>query len=213
MNQIPQPSIKSLIWSCLASLLLAITVLIVAVLPAEFNIDPTGLGKKLGLTVLSQSADTNVKPVVITCPKVLGSQSLDKSLHTDDHSHENGHDHDHTHEQGHEHEQTEAWQDIVIISIPPNKGLEYKFNISKGEKFEFVWEAAGTPVYFDFHGEPETDKTGYFKSFKESTQSESSGTLLVPFSGSFGWYWENKTSQVVNITLKTRGHYKVIGFL
>ncbi len=186
MNTIPQPSTKSLIWSCICSLLLAIFVFIAAVLPAEFNIDPIGLGQAMGLTVLSQPAEAINKPVVISCP-TENKSTAEASL---------------------------QWQDSVMISIPPNKGLEYKFTIAKGETLEFVWKSqADEKLYFDFHGEPEGSTNGYFKSFRESTQSESSGSLLVPFTGSHGWYWENKSNQTVIINLKTRGNYKIIGLL
>ncbi|MCK5189602.1 MAG: hypothetical protein KAR12_06060 [Methylococcales bacterium] len=191
MNTIPQPSVKSLILSCILSTLLAIIILFVAVLPAEFDIDPTGLGEKFGLTVLSQTADTTAKPTVISCPdsSLENKDPEDKQI------------------------QTPQWKDTVIITIPAKKGLEYKFYISKGETLEFDWNTNGEKLYFDFHGEPEGDKTGYFKSFKESTQSQSSGTLSVPFTGSHGWYWENKTNQAVTIILKTRGNYKIIGLI
>ena len=212
MNTIPQPSVKSLVLACISSALLAVVVLLVAVLPAEFNIDPTGLGKTLGLTVLSQTVDVKEKTVVISCPESSNTAVTEKLKSTeqvDDHDHQ----HEHEHEQGHEHTHTEHWQDTVDISVPPGKGLEYKFYISKGEKLEFEWDAEGILLYFDFHGEPEGDKTGYFKSFKESTQSQSSGTLVVPFTGSHGWYWENRTNQTAKIILKTRGNYKVLGLM
>ena len=191
MNTIPQPSIKALILSCILSTILAIIILLVAVLPAEFDIDPTGLGEKLGLTVLSKTAETTAKPTVISCPdpSLENKDPEDKQI------------------------QTTQWKDSVIITIPAKKGLEYKFNISKGETLEFIWNTDGAKLYFDFHGEPEGDKTGYFKSFKESTQSQSSGTLSVPFTGSHGWYWENKTNQAVTVILKTSGNYKIIGLI
>ncbi len=185
-NTIPQPSTQSLIWSCIASVLLALIVFIIAVLPAEFNIDPTGLGKSLGLTVLAQSASAAEKPAVISCPAEVKT--------TD--------------------EPSQQWQDTVMITIPAKKGLEYKFHITKGETLEFVWKSqAGEKLYFDFHGEPEGSTNGYFKSFKESTQSQSSGSLSVPFTGSHGWYWENKSNRTVTVSLKTRGNYKIIGLL
>ncbi len=196
MNSIPQPSIKSLIWALFTSLLLALVIFVVAVLPAEFNIDPTGLGKKMGLTVLSQTVDSGLKPSAISCPEAdiqskKGESAKSETILT----------------------QTPNWQDTVIINIPPKNGLEYKFHIRKGELFEFVWKTNGTALYFDFHGDPDGNTTGYFKSFKESTQSQSSGTLTVPFTGKHGWYWENKTSQTVTVCLKTRGNYKIIGLL
>lgn len=179
MNTIPQPSIKSLLFACFFSLVLATIILFVAVLPAEFNIDPTGLGKKLGLTVLSQSPETTVnQPSVVSCSK------------------------------------ESEWKDTVNIKLPANSELEYKFSISKDEKFEFVWNTTDeTKLYFDFHGEPKGDTTGYFKSYKVTTDNQSSGTLVVPFTGVHGWYWKNKTDKAVTINLKTRGNYKIVGLL
>ncbi len=186
MNTLPTPSIKSLIYSCIASLLLAMIIFVIAVLPAEFNIDPTGLGKKLGLTILAQTHHKDIKPTIATC---------DETKKTTEQVEANG------------------WQDSVMITVPAKKGLEYKFHIKKGEQFEFVWKTEGTSLYFDFHGEPEGNTTGYFKSFKESTQSESSGTLVAPFTGVHGWYWENKSNHPVSITLKTRGQYIIKGLM
>lgn len=187
MNTIPHPSVKSLIWSCISSVLIAMIIFVIAVLPAEFNIDPTGLGKTLGLTVLSQTADDATKASVISCPETT-------ELTT-------------------ENPNTQKWKDTVIITVPANKGLEYKLYIAKDEKLEFTWNTDGEALYFDFHGEPEGNKTGYFKSFKESTLNQSSGTLSVPFTGSHGWYWQNKSNKPVTIILKIRGNYKTIGLL
>ena len=180
MNTIPQPSTKSLIWLCISSFLLAMILLIIAVLPAEYNIDPTGLGEKLGLTVLSQSAGHTAKASVISCPEQTPSAE---------------------------------WQDTVVIHVPAKKGVEYKFYIQKDEQLAFVWDTNGESLYFDFHGEPEGDTTGYFKSYKINTDHKSSGTLSVPFTGMHGWYWENKTNKPIAVTLKTRGHYKKVGLL
>jgi len=188
MNTLPTASIKSLIFSCIASFLLAVIILLIAVLPAEYNIDPTGLGEKFGLTVLAQThEEATIEPAVISCP--------DPEKTTTDK------------------EEVNVWQDSVMITVPPKKGLEYKFHVNRGEKLEFVWKTDGSALYFDFHGEPQGNTTGYFKSFKESNQSESSGTLEAPFTGSHGWYWENKTNKAVVINLKTRGQYKIKGLM
>ena len=187
MNTLPTASIKSLIISCIISIVLAIVILLIAILPAEFNIDPTGLGKKLGLTVLAQTSNESVKAAVISCPEV--AKATDGKT------------------------EAVAWPDSVMITVPARKGLEYKFHVDKGNKLEFVWKTDGAALYFDFHGEPQGNTTGYFKSFKESTLSESSGTLKAPFTGSHGWYWENKTNHAVVIHLKTRGQYKIKGLM
>lgn len=50
------PSSRSLIKASLIALAIAATLLVTAILPAEYGIDPTGLGGKLGLTALHSAA-------------------------------------------------------------------------------------------------------------------------------------------------------------
>jgi len=59
MNKIEHPiqSVKSLIKATLVACLLAVIILLTAILPAEYGIDPTGLGEKMGLMVLSEPAE------------------------------------------------------------------------------------------------------------------------------------------------------------
>lgn len=52
-------STKTLIKSSIAAAVLAVLVFIGIILPAEYNIDPTNIGQKLGLTILSNSLEQN----------------------------------------------------------------------------------------------------------------------------------------------------------
>ncbi len=110
-------------------------------------------------------------------------------------------------------EQSAGWLDIVVITVPAVSGLEYKFYLEQDAELAYEWATKGSKLYFDFHGEPTGDTTGYFKSFKETTDSQSSGVLKVPFAGVYGWYWENKTKASVRVTLKTKGQYAVKGLM
>ncbi len=159
---------------------LALFILVAIVGPAEFGIDPTGLGKQLGLTVLAQSVQEENTKIAVVCP--TGEQSSD-------------------------------WLDVVVITVPADSGLEYKFILKDNAEISYAWETDGAALYFDFHGEPAGDKTGYFKSFVEATENQSKGTLKVPFAGSHGWYWENKTQNPVKVILKTKGQYTIKGLI
>ncbi len=54
---------RSLLTATMASLVIAIVALVLFILPAEYNIDPSGLGEKLGLTVFNEQGKvTKVKP-------------------------------------------------------------------------------------------------------------------------------------------------------
>ena len=100
------------------------------------------------------------------------------------------------------------WKDVITITIPARGDKEYKLLFAKGTTFEYSWETKGINLFYDFHGEPKDDKTGYFKSFKKNTESSSSGTLTTLFEGTHGWYWKNSTSSTVDIILKVNGDYQ-----
>jgi len=55
-NMSEDVSEKSLMKATILAIILAAIMLIFFILPAEYNIDPTGIGAKLGLTVLAQPA-------------------------------------------------------------------------------------------------------------------------------------------------------------
>lgn len=107
--------------------------------------------------------------------------------------------------------QNSQWKDMIALTIPAGKSIEYKFQILKGELFEYTWKTSGEKLFFDFHGEPQGDKTGAFESFMKSTESESSGSLTVPFEGVHGWFWKNKSTKAVTVTLQTKGSYEILG--
>ncbi len=178
-SNVPVQSLKMLIISTISAILLAFIILITIVGPAEFGIDPTGLGKAMGLTVLAKPLKQDTKEK-LSCPPG---------------------------------EPLEGWLDVVVINVPAASGLEYKFHLKQNAELTYAWTTDGAKLYFDFHGEPAGDTTGYFKSFKETTDSQSNGVLTAPFTGSHGWYWENKTQIPVQITLKTKGQYTVKGLM
>ena len=105
--------------------------------------------------------------------------------------------------------QQSDWKDTITVTIPARGEKEYKLHVTKGATFDFSWKTDGAELFYDFHGEPKGDTTGYFKSFKKSTSSQESGSLTTSFEGTHGWYWKNNTLSSVNITLKTNGAYQL----
>lgn len=104
--------------------------------------------------------------------------------------------------------QQPQWQDLITIVIPERGEREYKLYLEQGATFEYLWQTDGAELFFDFHGEPASDTTGYFKSFRKNTNSQSSGSLTTSFEGTHGWYWRNNTRTPVSITLKVKGDYQ-----
>ena len=102
-------------------------------------------------------------------------------------------------------------EETIAIEIAPNQGLEYKVHMMPGAKLQHNWNVEGGELYFDFHGEPAGDTTGYYESFAVSTAGDARGLFYAPFEGSHGWYWKNKGDTPLVIKLKLKGSYKAIG--
>lgn len=161
----------------LFSIVLAAITLITIILPAEYNIDPTGVGHTLGLTVFNTTS-TQIETSA-------SSQEVIKK--------ESG-----------------AIQNIEI-KVPAQSGVEYKFTMEEHQKLSYQWITSGTALYFDLHGEPKGDTTGYFESYAIATVSSMKGSFTSPFSGEHGWYWENKSDSIVTVQLTFRGEYSKHG--
>jgi hypothetical protein len=104
--------------------------------------------------------------------------------------------------------QQTRWKDLILITIPARGDKEYKFYLEKGATLEYAWKTNEAELFFDFHGEPAGDTTGYFESFKKSAASQSSGSLAASFEGTHGWYWKNNNPFPVTIELKAKGEYR-----
>lgn len=155
------------------ALVIAFVLLVFVVLPAEYDIDPTGFGGALGLTRLSTVAVEGEAPRESAAVKTR--------------------------------------DDRVVVEVPAARGVEYKFFLRAGQKMKYSWESSSGSIYYDFHGEPEGNTTGFFESYAESTSNTAKGTFTAPFDGAHGWYWKNASLRIVEVTLVTSGSYEVLG--
>jgi len=169
-------STKTLVKSTIVATVMAVIVLVCFILPAEFNIDPTHIGHKLGLTVLAHNKSEGAETAITVTANF-----------------------------------SELAQDVIEVVVPVGKGIEYKFHMQQHKKMNYEWLTDGEPLYFDLHGEPEGDTTGYFESYAIATLSEMKGSFTSPFTGSHGWYWKNTSDKPVAIQLMVEGQYTVIG--
>jgi hypothetical protein len=101
-------------------------------------------------------------------------------------------------------------KDSITVVVPPKAGIEYKVSMGEGELLEFSWETEGSELFFDFHGEPKGDTTGYFKSYKKGTSSQEMGSVSAPFEGTHGWYWQNNSLSPVSVQLDIKGSYELL---
>jgi len=167
-------STKTLLKSTIAATVIALIVFVAFILPAEYNIDPTHIGHKLGLTALAHHDNDPAPQADMLANSKQGQQ-------------------------------------VIEVTVPAGKGIEYKFQMAKHDKMTYEWLTDGEPLYFDLHGEPQGDTTGYFESYAIATLSQMKGSFTSPFDGSHGWYWKNNSDKVVAIQLIVEGQYEVIG--
>ncbi len=170
----------------LAAAVVAAAVLVVAVLPAEYGIDPTGIGRVLGLTAMgTQKAEGAPQPASSTPePAACVSSTARTTIEPDG-----------------------ARKDSVELTLPPEQGAEIKAFMKSGEELTFEWTTGGPELYFDFHGEAYDAAEDDFTSYETGTKSEASGTFRAAFEGRHGWYWRNDTTETVTVRLHTSGRY------
>lgn len=188
----PQPyqaSARQLTRATLGAAGVAAAILTLFVLPAEWGIDPTGVGKALGLTRMAAGAEADETDTPSTSN---GASALVVPAQTKDNI-----------------EALTAWRsDEKTVTLPPHSGIEIKAHMAKGDHFVFRWTATG-PVRMDMHGEPDVGPEGAFTTYwKQKNLAKAQGSFTAPFAGRHGWYWRNGGETPVTITIKTDGFYK-----
>ena len=193
-NRSELPSSKQLLTSTLIALIVAAVLLVTVVLPSEYGIDPTRIGRVLGLTQmgeikmsLAREAEAERKRDAATgnlplAPAVQVPAVTPPTVVRPDSSR----------------------NDTMTVTLKPGEGAEIKLMMTKDQKASYQWNSTG-PVNFDAHGDGPNRE---FASYKKGTGSNGdSGDITASFTGSHGWFWRNRTNDDVTITIKTSGEY------
>lgn len=191
-NRAELPSGKQLLRSTLIALVVAIVILVTVVLPAEYGIDPTKIGRVLGLTQMGEikvalageaERDRQSSSHVPEAPSVKPPVNDVPGL-------------------------TESRRDEITVTLKPGEGAEIKLEMTKGAKVKYDWTVSGGVVNYDTHGDnPQINYHGYGKGQQKERDT---GELTADFDGKHGWFWRNRGNSEVTITLKTEGEYKDI---
>lgn len=197
------PSAGKLLRSTLVAALVAAALLVTTVLPAEYGIDPTGIGRALGLTqmgeIKTQLADeaaaeevappvatAQEAPAAVTPPPVEAAPAVVTQAEP----------------------APEARSDTVSFTLAPNAAAEIKLVMKEGARVDYEWSSAGGAVNYDTHGDPFGAPRDFYHGYgKGRNQASDSGTLQAAFDGKHGWFWRNRSGKEVTITLKVRGDY------
>jgi len=174
------PTSKQLLRSTLIALVAAFAILIAIVLPSEYGIDPTGIGRVLGLSEMGE-----IKTQL--AEEAAADAARDAALAA-------------------EQSAPAAWRDEIRVVLQPGEGAEVKLSMKTGEQAQFSWVAEGGVVNFDTHG----DGGGGGQSIsyeKGRAVPGDDGVLEAAFDGNHGWFWRNRDSADVTVIIRTRGQY------
>jgi hypothetical protein len=200
------PSTRKLVRSTVIALLTALALLITVVMPSEYAVDPTGVGRALGLTqmgemkiILAQEALADAAPpkpaaavsVPAPAPQLTQAQPVVEPAA----------------------QPTTApapapKSNQMSVTLKPGEGKEIKLEMLKGKAVSYEWTAAGGPVNYDTHGEPYNGEKGYFHSYSKGREAKGDkGEFTALFDGTHGWFWRNRSNNDVTISLKSTGDY------
>ncbi len=202
MNQVPSselPSSGTLLRSTLIALGVALLLLVTVVMPAEYGSDPTGIGQVLGLKRMGEikmslareaAAADSVESVAGAAPSPVATAPAavpGARAPTDS-----------------------ARSDTVSVTLNPGQGREIKLAMLQGARVSFAWSTDRGVVNYDTHADsknPRRDYHGYEKGSKVPSQE---GVLVAAFDGMHGWFWRNRGTEPLTVTLRTTGVYSEI---
>jgi len=199
------PSTARLLRSTVIALLVAAALLVTTVLPAEYGIDPTGIGRALGLTQMGEikkslaenaTAENAAPPVAPVQAAVAPAAPAEKPAATPAPAKQ---------------EVAPVAQHTMTVKLKPGQGAEIKLTMRKDATVRYEWTTEGGPVNYDTHGDPVNAPKSFYHGYGKGRNTASdSGTLQAAFDGTHGWFWRNRTNSEVTVTLKTSGDYQQI---
>ncbi len=164
-----------------------------AIMPAEFNVDPLGLGKLSGVARL-WAPDENTIDVKSGAGGPL-AREFDLPLRTD----------------------------VIEIPLTDFMGgakgseLEYKVRMKQGASLVYEWQVTGAQrandFHYDFHGHTtpgSRTEEMTVATYKQGYGLSAQGALTAPFDGIQGWQFSNSSDGPVVVRVKLTGFYELI---
>ena len=200
MNNIDPPSKSSLLKATLVSIVAAAIILILVVLPAEYGIDPTGIGEATGLTQLNAEAT-----VTIEITDIIGGNEVMREVEIPGFGEPTPLPNPAVFQQ-----QEDAPQTMTMeVMIPAEGSTEIKLVLDEGKMIAYSWSVDQGDIYVDYHGHDQSFGPDFFVRYREQQEGTGgSGSLVAPFYGEHGWYWLNYNEYDVVVTLTVTGYYE-----
>ena len=201
------PTTSRLLRSTAIAVGVAATLLVTVVLPAEYAVDPTGIGRLLGLTEMGtvkmaiareaeQEAAAEATPAAAASAPMMTAQTAPtpaaaavpapvQAIAPAEQA-------------------PAAKAEEMTLTLAPGQGVEIKATMRKGASVTYVWVTDGPKLNFDTHG----DGAGIsYHGYGKGSESRSEGVLTAAFDGSHGWFWRNRAGKPVTVTLKVSGDF------
>jgi hypothetical protein len=201
------PSSQQLLRSTAIAIGVACALLVTVVMPSEYAVDPTGVGRVFGLTQMGELkialekealADAESSPVAegvaapvppapVQAPQPEAANIVAQPAAPT---------------------APVLKSNTMTVTLKPGEGTEIKLHVRNNSKVSYEWTTEGGSVNYDTHGEPYNGKKGYFHSYSKGKQvTEDKGEFTAIFDGTHGWFWRNRGNQMVTVSLKTSGDY------
>ena len=221
------PSSAQLLRSTVIAMAAAVVILVTIVLPSEYGIDPTGVGRTLGLTEMGQiktqlaeeaAADRRMAAEVdaargvaeatpdATQAAVVGPTAPEAAPREPAASDEPvASDRTPAAPAAAAEPEPGIRSDEITIILAPGQGTEVKLVMEAGARADFEWSANGGLLNYDTHGDGGGRSISYEKGRGVPGDK---GVLEAAFDGNHGWFWRNRTNGDVTMTLRTQGAYR-----
>lgn len=179
---------KKVILGSLAALIVAALIVFGAILPAELDVDPLGIGKLTGIIRLWAPAERTINP---NSGAFKRARFETIPLRSD-------------------------VIEIPLGGGGTGFELEYKVRMKKDATMVYSWEAIGAgkanDLYYDFHAHttPAPGEEMTVATFKQARGLKQQGSLAAPFDGIQGWYFLTSAEKPIVIRLKISGFYELI---
>jgi hypothetical protein len=199
-SELPTP--RELLRSTAIAVAVAALLLVTIVLPAEYGVDPTGIGEALGLRrmgeikvalALEAEADAAADAAAAAAEEALraGSAPAPEATAASGSA-----------------EASALKSDLIDIALQPDEGREFKLVMSEGASVTFEWWTDGGAVNYDTHGDPPNPPANFYHGYGRGTgETAQEGVLVAAFDGVHGWFWRNRTPEPVVVTLHVQGEY------
>src|SRR6185312_3757115 len=125
-----------------AALLAAGLILVLFILPAEFAVDPLGIGARLGLMQLGATG----KQIEAFTANTGTADGQTPVVVAQDH---------------------EFREETVSFTIAPREFMEYKYRLEKGKSLLYSWKATA-PVNYELHAEPDGAPRGFAETYEKA---------------------------------------------